>query len=240
MVNRPFSEKWAETQGFIAKNIHIHKNPTVAWSGGKDSTLVLWLCLKLKPDILTVFNNTGVEYPETVKFIHWLRDEWKVKLIETHPIKSFWDCARKYGFVEGKSGENGKHQRDHCCYYLKESRMSKLIRSEHIDSVFTGLTAVENRTRMLAAGKYGACYHFKRWNCQKVHPILWWTEAEVRQFHTDMNIPLNPIYLKADRCGCMPCTAFKSWESQLSQTNPKMYAIIKRMKDKQFVMTGVL
>lgn len=67
------------------------------------------------------------------------------------------------------------------------------------------------------------------------------SETSAWTYTRDNDIPVNPVYSDiVDRCGCMPCTAFKTWEGQLSQTNPKMYAHIKKLKDKQYVMTGVL
>ena len=41
----------------------------VAFSGGLDSTVLLHLVRSMYPDVPGVFNNTGVEYPEIVKFI---------------------------------------------------------------------------------------------------------------------------------------------------------------------------
>jgi len=235
-VERPFSEKLAETQYYLSHNIAIHKVPAIAWSGGKDSTLVLWMALKLKPDILTVFINTGVEYPDTVDFVHRLRDEWNVNLIEGKPTKNFWEIVEEKGFLNGSKQTGGSHG-GVCCANLKEYPMNRLQKEYGIDAVFTGVTAVEARQRQFSAKKYGPCYTYKRTGIRKVHPILWWTAKEVRQFHEDMNIPLNPMYFKGcDRVGCMPCTAFKGWESQLSQTNPKLYKILKLRKDSQYVM----
>lgn len=234
-VNRPFAEKFNETMGMIARNIMNHKTPAVAWSGGKDSTLVLWLCLKLKPDILAVFNNTGVEYPETVKFIHWLQDEWKVNLIETKPIKTFWECVKLWGMPEPKAQSHKSTSQ--CCNYCKDKPMHNAIKEYFIDAAFNGERAVENRNRMFTAAQRGMCFPLKGEGIQRVKPILWWTEDEVRQYHADMNIPLNPMYSRGcDRIGCMPCTAFKSWEKQLVRTNPKLYRLLKLRKDKQYCM----
>lgn len=41
----------------------------VSFSGGKDSTIVLWLARKIYPDIKAVFCNTGNEYPDIVRFV---------------------------------------------------------------------------------------------------------------------------------------------------------------------------
>ena len=41
----------------------------ISFSGGKDSTVLLWLARKIYPDIKAVFCNTGNEYPDIVKFV---------------------------------------------------------------------------------------------------------------------------------------------------------------------------
>ena len=48
----------------------------VSFSGGKDSTVLLWLARKLFPDVKGVFCNTGNEYPDIVKFVRKIKDEW--------------------------------------------------------------------------------------------------------------------------------------------------------------------
>ena len=42
----------------------------VSFSGGKDSTVLYWLCRKIYPDIKAVFCNTGNEYPDIVRFVN--------------------------------------------------------------------------------------------------------------------------------------------------------------------------
>lgn len=40
---------------------------SVSYSGGKDSTVLLWLVRSLYPDVPAVFSHTGLEYPEVVR-----------------------------------------------------------------------------------------------------------------------------------------------------------------------------
>lgn len=47
----------------------------VAFSGGKDSTVLYWLARKIYPDIKATFCNTGNEYPEIVKFVRDMKND---------------------------------------------------------------------------------------------------------------------------------------------------------------------
>lgn len=237
-VDRPFQLKLAETKEIISHHFdEFGDQVAVAFSGGKDSEVVLHLCLQVMSNVPVVFNNTGVEYPQTVKFVAELQESWSLNLIVTHPEKSFWDCVEQYGFPL-KSKRRGKANRGaRCCYWLKEKPMLQAIRENGWLGYFTGETASESYMRMFVARDKGTCSHLKDWNVCKIKPILWWTEDEVWQFIEDNNLPFNEAYKKgAKRIGCMPCTAYRDWESQLSITNPKLYMLIKLRKDGQYVM----
>ena len=98
-VDRPFQLKLAETKEIISHHFdEFGDQVAVAFSGGKDSEVVLHLCLQVMSNVPVVFNNTGVEYPQTVKFVAELQESWSLNLVVTHPEKSFWDCMEQYGF----------------------------------------------------------------------------------------------------------------------------------------------
>jgi len=66
-------------------------NVYVAFSGGKDSTVLLDLVRKLYPEVPAIFANTGLEYPEIIDFVKtisnvtWLRPKMSFKkVLETH------------------------------------------------------------------------------------------------------------------------------------------------------------
>lgn len=236
-VEKPFKEKLSLTEEVIKHHFEEFKTDkmVVAFSGGKDSTVVLYLLRKIDPEIPVVFNNTGVEYPETTEFVNFLEEEWDLNLYRGVPYKkSFWDCIREYGFPRGKVKAEGGYAR--CCYYLKERPMQIMIQKYGWKGVYTGLTALESRSRMFHATRKGVCYHMKKWNVCKIQPILYWSEEEVWKFIQGRKIPYNKIYDKGnDRCGCMPCTAFKTWEKQLSQANPKMYQLVQNMMGQRLI-----
>ena len=94
----------------------------VSFSGGKDSTVLLHLVRSLYPDVPAVFINTGLEYPEIVKFV---KGTANVDMIR--PKMRFKDVLDKYGYpVISKAYSK----------YIREIRTSK---SDHLIRLRTGL-----------------------------------------------------------------------------------------------------
>lgn len=234
-VNRSFAIKLEETKQSIAHHIEeFGDNIAVAFSGGKDSEVVLYLCLQQKPDISVIFHDSGVEHPETLEIIKRLEKDWGLNLIITRPETTFWKIAEQYGLPYGTIRGNSKGKKIRCCYHLKEKPMLRAIRTNKWQGYFAGITASESSTRMFNARDKGICFHHKHWGICKIYPILWWTEDEVWEFIKENNLPYNQVYDKgAKRTGCMTCTAYKDWESQMSVYNPKLYKMLKERMVKQ-------
>lgn len=241
VLGQTWQSKYLQSMGIISKNLNEKPldKQVATLSGGKDSTLTLFLIRKAleivgkdPSGIKVLFENTGVEYPETIKFIRKLTEEWNIDLIETKPEKTFWQCIDEYGYPRPKSNrtqqKGKKNKRPLCCDYLKEKPAKKVMKEYGFEVVYLGITAMESHQRQIRAVTHGTCYFAIADKMKKVHPILYWTEQEVWDFIKLENIPWNPIYKKVDRCGCMPCTAFKLWKENLQATYPKMYEKIMR------------
>jgi len=220
----------------------------VACSFGKDSIVVLHMALKYDPNVKVMFNNTGVEFPETIKYKEMMVKKWNLNLIETHPIKSFWECVKDYGIpnIRGK----GKLRTPKCCIYCKEKPALNACKEHNIIAEITGLMACESRQRKLTMMRYennkttisakdGVSFCGQRWyaatyNMWRFHPIAYWTEKDVWRYIKDHDIPINPVYTKWDgiykRCGCLPCTAYLDWNKKLSKTHPKLYLKLKQLQ----------
>lgn len=68
-------------------------NVYVAFSGGKDSTVLLHLVRQLYPNVPAVFANTGLEYPEIVQFVRQTKN-----VLWRKPKMNFRDVLTKYGY----------------------------------------------------------------------------------------------------------------------------------------------
>ncbi|HHE36279.1 MAG TPA: phosphoadenosine phosphosulfate reductase family protein [Candidatus Woesearchaeota archaeon] len=246
-------KEWGfDAEDLIKQAISRHgDNIGVACSFGKDSMVVLHMALKYKPDIKVFFHNTGVEFPETIRFKDKIKKLWNLNLVETKPYKgmSFWKCVEKYGLPQARK-ESRKRKRGvggspRCCYYLKEKPAMLAFKEHKIVAIITGLMKCESRNRALLITRMdnkvdskdnirfcGQRYFAKSWGVWKYHPIAYWKEEDVWDYIKRYNVPVNPVYRKwgglYKRCGCLPCTAYLDWQDKLSKSHPKLYRLLKQ------------
>jgi len=237
---KPLDEKIFLAKQVITKHIWEFGEGDVfiAWSGGKDSTFLLSLIRQVSVNIPVVFSNTGVEYPETVKFVRDLAKEWRLEFIELHPELTFWECVERWGFPPPSRFNTGDKYRGtpRCCYHLKEKPIIELIKQRHFKGNFVAVTAWESWGRRISAGRLGLCHFSKVYGLCRVRPILFFRPDEIWYLTHKWQIPVNPIYEKLPRCGCMPCTGHIGWEGQLARTNPKLYEFIQQKRGGEYQM----
>jgi len=228
----------SQAMDIIEEALEIAEKPCVAWSGGKDSTVVLYLVRQLKPDVIVVWNNTTNEFPETIRFVRSLAKEWNLNFHEIRPTMTFWEVMDKYGFPKPRfPGGTPK-----CCEYLKEKPSVDFYLKEGIDVIFDGLTTWESKVRratLFSRGPIRVVKNIGRRNLKKTiikaSPIWNWRPEEVWAYIEKEGIPVNPAYKKygIPRVGCMVCTAYVGWQRQLRSINPRLYEyVVKKMREK--------
>lgn len=203
----------------------------VSWSGGRCSTVVLHLALKVNPTIRVLFNDTGVEFPETYEFIKKMTKKWNLDLKILKPKTTFWKIVKEYGLpmLRGQYKDNSKSKdgRPMCCQILKEE---PLLRAR-IKCTITGIRVAESRMRMFAIVQKGQFYKAKTLKRWQYHPIAFWTRKQLLDYVEDNKVPMNKVYeMGQERCGCWPCTGYIGWKESLEKTHPKMYRFLSKLK----------
>ena len=95
MQSMPLSIKVRMTENRIRAWIEQYGTDGVyvSFSGGKDSTVLLDIVRKLYPDVLAVYVDTGLEYPEIREFVKSFDNvEW------LKPKKNFRQVITEYGY----------------------------------------------------------------------------------------------------------------------------------------------
>jgi len=212
--------------------------PIVCWSGGKDSTVLLHLTRKLCPDIAVMFNDSGVEFPETIDFVHRLADAWRLNLhVTSPPPGTFWRCVEEYGWPIGGKGKEGIRKRaaqagvrtsDNCAYYCKRKPAEKLYKELGIDCVLTGTLAGESKRRRFLWVDFGDLYYQTRRQLWTVHPLAIWLDKDIWAYHRRYALPHNPLYdMGHARVGCWSCLMDWGYPdshlSRLRRSHPKLW-----------------
>jgi phosphoadenosine phosphosulfate reductase len=229
-MEKPFEEKLARTKQLI-RLFAGSPNTCVSCSFGKDSIVVLYLALEVNPKIAVNFNNTLIEFPETVRLAKRLVGQWSLNLSELRPEKGV--CFRAINERILRQGLRMDDERKHsniCCYHLKEKPLKLWCRQAKITKSITGITAFESRNRFMTACQKGTDYFSYKSGLYKIHPILFWSPGEVWDFTKDMGLPVNEAYGKygLDRIGCMWCMSHIGWRDQVYRINPKMYCYMMK------------
>ena len=163
----------------------------VAYSGGKDSDVILELAKMSGVEFRAIYKNTTIDPPGTIKYV-------KNKGVEiSPPKKKFIDLIAYHGFPS--------RMNRHCCQHLKEYKI--------LDYSVLGIRADESVKRKERYKEPEQCRKYnKKEKVRQYFPILDWTKEDVLEFVEERGINLHPLYYDEHgkivierRLGCMGC-----------------------------------
>ena len=235
----------------IETGLQLATRPIVAWSGGNDSTVLLHLVRTYHPNIDVSYCNTGVEFPETLKFVRRMKEEWALNLhiAKPRPDRNFWWCLENRGYpLLGKmftrrNAEQFRSEKQRkilnagvrlspsCCWYCKEKPATDLHKNLHTDLLFLGTMAEESRRRRFNWCDYGDLRWNKHEQIWKLHPLSIWLEEDIWEYHRRFNIPICDLYAMGHRRnGCWPCGMDIAHPDNhlatLRRTHPKLWRFL--------------
>lgn len=156
----------------------------LAYSGGKDSVVLLDLAKRAGVKFRAVYNATTVDPPELVRFI---RQQSEVEF--SHPPETMWQLIRRKGMPPRRNAR-------FCCEVLKERSGSGHV-------VLTGVRWAES-VRRGSRKMVEPCYRDE--TIRYLHPIIDWPTDAVWEYINDRNLRFCCLYLEGfTRLGCVLC-----------------------------------
>jgi len=185
-----FKRRVERAKGVIREGLSRCRSPYVAFSGGKDSEVVLHLIIQMRPDIPVVWLHQGAEYPDTEAIIAQLKNDWSLNLHIEYVKPGLLDLLEEYG-AYGTVAQT-KYKNGDIARRLIFEPIDRLVETKGYDGVFMGLRWEESmgrsHVRYLRDVKKDGLWH--------ANPILDWKKEDVWAYITTNNLPYNDVYNK--------------------------------------------
>jgi phosphoadenosine phosphosulfate reductase len=185
----------------------------VAFSGGKDSCVILDLVKRAGVQFDAHYNLTTVDPPELVHFIR--REHPEVAIHK--PELTMWQLIVKNGILPTR-------QIRYCCSALKEG-------GGHGRLVITGIRWQES-VRRSKRRMMETCYRDQ--SRTYLHPIIDWSSADIWNYIRHNNLPYCSLYDEGKkRLGCVMCPMAGAKEMKRDMERwPKIAAAYRRACDR--------
>lgn len=182
----------------------------VAYSGGKDSDVILELTKMSGINYRAIYRNTTIDPPGTIA--HAIEKGAEI----LRPKRTFFQIIENNGFPN--------RFRRFCCGYLKEYKV--------LDRCIMGVRRAESTKRAKQYTEPTECrfYGSKKEHVEAFYPILDWTDEDVVNFILEGGVKIHPLYFRNDgtidpkrRLGCMCCPlAYYKKRIEQFREHPKM------------------
>lgn len=177
----------------------------VAFSGGKDSSVLLDLVKKALPkgSFVVIFGDTGMEFPDTYEVVEETKKQCEEDGIPFYIARSHFEPKDSWELF----GPPSKVLR-WCCSVHKSTPQTLKMREISGKQNYTGLDFVGVRQHeSLARSTYEYENYGKKQKGQRsFNPLLEWTSAEVWIYIYARNLFVNKAYIKGNsRAGCLLC-----------------------------------
>lgn len=147
----------------------------LAYSGGKDSDVILQLAKEAGIRYRAIYKNTTIDYPGTLRHVK----EMGAEIIM--PKMKFFDIVAQMGLPN--------RMKRFCCGILKEYRYDTSLKK-----MITGVRRSEGNDRAKRYTEPTQCRGTKKDPYEAIYPILDWTDDDILAFILDRNLKLAPVY----------------------------------------------
>ena len=179
------------------------KQVEVAYSGGKDSDVILQLAKEAEIDFVPIYKMTTIDPPGTIQ--HAKENGCEIR----RPEKTFFQLVREKGLPSRFTR--------FCCAYLKEYKI--------MDNAIIGVRRAESTKRAKRYKEPTQCRIYSNGeHANLIFPILDWTDEDVKNFIFDRGIKCHPLYYDENgdfrverRLGCIGCPLVSNAKDQFKK-----------------------
>ncbi len=205
-----------EAHDFIKKSANDYgfDEMFVSFSGGKDSSVTSDLVINAlgNPNIIHMYGDTTLEYPETAKYLERFKQYYPSTplLVAKNKDQNFNDLCQVVG--------PPSRMMRWCCTIFKTGAITRKIESTFKNKTrilsFQGLRRSESIARMKYDRESDGAKITKQ---QTKAPIIDWIDFDIWLYILSKGIPFNNAYKKGfSRVGCWCCPNNSPWSEYLS------------------------
>jgi len=190
----PMPARIASAQRLLSALFARCERPYVAYSGGKDSQVVLDLAIRLKPDVAVVWHDEDWLLPGTAEFVEGVEQRYGIHILRVRERFAADEFHAAYGVWPRCA-----HPRP---VDFEADRWPEIVAHYGFDGVALGLRSEES------AGRYFALKTPLRltrkdglWHCSPLHD---WTAADVWAYLCGRDCPCHHVYETMIDAGIAP------------------------------------
>ncbi len=195
----------------------VGKEVVVSYSGGKDSLVALHLTLETLGDAKLLFNDTGLELPDTRDNVDYVAEKYGLEKVVASAGDSFWNAVEIFG-------PPGKDYR-WCCKIVKLVPLARISRHKWPSGALNivGQRAYESLDRAKSPRVWR-----NRWipHLLSITPIQEWSQLHIWLYIFRYKLPYNRLYdLGFERLGCYVCPSSTLAEfKEIERTYPDQWS----------------
>ena len=192
----------------------------IAFSGGKDSTVLADLVINTLGSVPCLFADTTLEHPMTMEYIERMKkdDRYQLKIAKNTEME-FYDVAKKIGPPSQKMRW--------CCYMFKTGPVNRVLKEFFPNARlnFYGVRKSESVMRSRYNRTETDDKHLKIASVKVASPIFYWREIDIWLYILANRIDFNDAYrLGYKRVGCWCCPNSSARSDLMAKISiPKQY-----------------